>query len=111
MTEDLKKYQIEQLHTITGEIKTILSTHVDDDHEVQMETNSSLMETNSSLRVLLVQVASIQDELKKLSAKTSTEIERLSAKTSTTWDYVQKALGALALIGFLLMAAKYLGGS
>jgi hypothetical protein len=90
MTESLQKYQIEQLHTIQGEIKTILSTHVDDDHDVQLEINSSL-------QVLKVQVTAIQDELKKL-----------SAKTSTTWDYVQKALGGGALIGFLLMAMKYI---
>ncbi len=86
----LTDYRLDKHEEKLDAMQALLTTHVDDDHDIQSEIRSDIS-------VIKTQVGFITDEIKKL-----------SAKTSTTWDYVQKALGAISFLTLLLMAFKYI---
>lgn len=87
----LTGYRLDKHEDKLDALQTLLTTHVDDDHDIQFEIRSDI-------RVIKMQVSQLIES-----------VDTLTAKTSTTWDYVNKALGAVAFVGFLLMAFKYLG--
>jgi len=87
---NLTDYRMDKHEQKLDVVQALLSTHVDDDNDIQSEISSDI-------KVIKVQLAYLLEETKKW-----------SAKTNNNSDWIAKAIGGAMLLSFLVMAYKYL---